>query len=310
MKRREFIRSLAGVAVALSPASLLGMTRSSPEQADEVQNALLESGESAMWNGPDGRVLPLPDLPPRLRGKDLENYLHRLRAFNATHDGDVFLDAKRFDLLRSSLARLERIQKTIGFGNFYLLSFDEAVHVAQTRTDVGPFTVEELDFLEQIFYERALLYGFFGEKPMKNLTDQIDRREVVKVPNSGNHLYRGKPLETYTLLRRRVGNKLVLTSGVRSVVKQFMLFLSKIHEGNGNLSRASRSLAPPGYSYHGISDFDVGQIGYGQHNFTERFIESEVFKQLHAMGVLSLRYPRDNLTGVRFEPWHVKVDVS
>jgi D-alanyl-D-alanine carboxypeptidase len=309
MKRREFIRSLAGVAVALSPASLLGMTHSSPLEVGEVQDALLENGDLATFSGPDGRVLPLPDLPPRLRGRDLENYLHRLRAFNATHDGDVFLDAKRFDLLRSALARLERIQKMIGFGNFYLLSFDEAVHLAQTRVEVGAFTTDELDFLEQIFYERALLYGFFGEKPMKNLTDQIDRREVVKVPNSGNHLYRGKPLEMYTLLRRRVGNKLILTSGVRSVVKQFMLFLSKIHEGNGNLSRASRSLAPPGYSYHGISDFDVGQTGFGQHNFTEKFVESEVFKHLHTMGVLSLRYPRDNLTGVRFEPWHVKVDV-
>ncbi|WP_193771071.1 M15 family metallopeptidase [Candidatus Magnetaquicoccus inordinatus] len=309
MKRREFIRSLAGVAVSLTPASLLGMTPSAMAQVHEVQDALMESGESAALSAAEGRAVPLPDLPPRLRGRELENYLHRLRAFNATHDGDVFLDAKRFDLLRSALARFERIQKTIGFGNFYLLSFDEAVHLAQSRAEVGAFTVDELDFLEQIFYERALLYGFYGEKPMKNLTDQIDRSEVVKVPNSGNHLYRGKPLEMYTLLRRRVGSKLILTSGVRSVVKQFMLFLSKIHEGNGNLSRASRSLAPPGYSYHGISDFDVGQTGYGQHNFTEKFVESEVFKHLHAMGVLSLRYPRDNLTGVRFEPWHVKVDV-
>lgn len=302
MKRRDFIRSFARVAAGAAPVCLFGVGGASqamagvrPDIADMV--------------GPEGGAVPGSDVLPKLRGRELDLYLRKLRDFNAAHEGDVFLDAKRFDLLKSSLVRLDRVQKTVGFGHFYLLSFDEAVQVAQTHTEVGPFTTEELDFMEQIFYERAMLYGFFGEKPLKNLTDQIDKQEVVKVPNSGNHLYRGKPLELYTLLRRRIGSRLVLTSGVRSVVKQFMLFLSKIYEGNGNLSRASRSLAPPGYSYHGISDFDVGQVGYGQHNFTEKFVESEVFKQLHEMGVLSLRYPRDNLSGVRFEPWHVKVDV-
>ncbi|MEO5341246.1 MAG: M15 family metallopeptidase [Magnetococcus sp. MYC-9] len=307
MKRRDFIRSLAGLAAGAVPVRVLGVGVVSQLTALQAMADVQPNMDDLI--GPDVRALPPPTSSPRLRGNDLDLYLNRLRAFNSTHEGDVFLDAKRFSLLQSVLARFERVQKTVGFGHFYLLDFDEAVNIAKMHTDVGPFTVEELDFLEQLFYERALLYGFYGEKPLKNLTDQIDKREVVKVPNSGNHLYRGKPLELYSQLRHRVGSKLILTSGVRSVVKQFMLFLSKIHEGNGNLSRASRSLAPPGYSYHGISDFDVGQAGFGQYNFTEKFVESGVFKQLHAMGFLSLRYPRDNLTGVRFEPWHVKVDV-
>ncbi|MBF0460282.1 MAG: D-alanyl-D-alanine carboxypeptidase family protein [Magnetococcales bacterium] len=302
MKRRDFVCSLARLAVGAAPVCLLGAGMASQAVAG------LRPGTDEPV-GADGRASSVPELPPKLRGNELNAYLSKLRAFNSTHEGDVFLDAKRFDLLQSSLVRLDRVQKIVGFGNFYLLSFDEAVHIAKMHTEVGPFTSEELDFLEQIFYERAMLYGFFGEKPLKNLTDQIDKGEVVKIPDNGNHLYRGKPLEVYTMLRHKLGDRLVLTSGVRSVVKQFMLFLSKIHEGNGNLSRASRSLAPPGYSYHGISDFDVGQVGYGQSNFTEKFVESDVFKRLHEMGFLSLRYPRDNLYGVRFEPWHVKVDV-
>ena len=143
---------------------------------------------------------------------------------------------------------------------------------------------------------------------MKNLTDRIPRREVVKIPRTGNYLYRGRPVELYNKIQRQVGNKVILTSGVRSVIKQFMLFLDKAYASNGNLSRASRSLAPPGYSFHGISDFDVGQVGYGRHNFSEKFITSEVFRRLKKLGYLSLRYPRDNLWGVRFEPWHIKVD--
>ncbi|MBF0383635.1 MAG: D-alanyl-D-alanine carboxypeptidase family protein, partial [Magnetococcales bacterium] len=131
--------------------------------------------------------------------------------------------------------------------------------------------------------------------------------EVVKVPNTGNYLYKGRPLETYKKIRKQLGNKVVLTSGVRSVIKQFLLFLDKAYESDGNLSRASRSLAPPGYSYHGISDFDVGQRGYGRYNFTSKFVSSEVYKRLTDLGYLKLRYPKDNMLGVRFEPWHIKV---
>ena len=286
MKRRDFLKA---VAVGAIPACITG-------------GGLISEASAGI------RKVPAPNLTPKQRGDDLDSYLDKVRAFNNFHEGDVFLDEQRFLLLKSALVRCGRVQKTVGFGNFYLLSFDEAVRIARLHTSVGSFSREELDFLEQIFYERAGMYGFYGEKPMKNLTDQIPKGEVVKVPRTGNYLYRGKPLETYLHLRRQVGDKMILTSGIRSVIKQFMLFLSKTYEGGGNLSRASRSLAPPGYSYHGISDFDVGQVDYGQYNFTERFIQSDVFKQLNRMGYLSLRYPRGNLLGVRYEPWHVKVN--
>ena len=101
---------------------------------------------------------------------------------------------------------------------------------------------------------------------------------------------------------------MVLTSGIRSVTKQFLLFLNKAYGSEGNLSLASRSLAPPGYSYHGIGDFDVGQTGLGPDNFTERFTTTSVYKRLNEQGYVRIRYPLDNMLGVRFEPWHIKVD--
>ncbi|HUI27578.1 MAG TPA: M15 family metallopeptidase, partial [Candidatus Kryptonia bacterium] len=100
----------------------------------------------------------------------------------------------------------------------------------------------------------------------------------------------------------------ILTSGVRGVMKQFALFLRKAFENNANLSLASRSLAPPGYSFHGISDFDVGQVGLGEDNFTRRFTGSEVYRRLIELEYVAIRYPIDNLVGVRYEPWHIKVD--
>ncbi len=46
---------------------------------------------------------------------------------------------------------------------------------------------------------------FLGEKPLQNLTDRIQLRKVVKVPYTGNYLYKGLPLETYKKVRRDLG---------------------------------------------------------------------------------------------------------
>ena len=51
----------------------------------------------------------------------------------------------------------------------------------------------------------------------------------------------------------------------------------------------------------------MGQIGFGADNFTERFTTTRVYKNLKDLGYLNIRYERDNLVGVRFEPWHIKV---
>lgn len=250
---------------------------------------------------------PTPQVRPKFRDDDLDDYLQKVRQFDEDHVGDVYFDEYNWGLLKSSLERFVRMQRVVGHGNFYLLDFDDALQLAKTYPSVGAFTTPELNFLETLFYEQAAIYGFYGEKPLKNLTDRIPLREVVKVPDSGNYLYRGKPMETFEAIRKILGPEVILTSGVRSVIKQFYLFLNKAYVSGGNLSRASRSLAPPGYSFHGISDFDVGQAGFGQHNFTERFVTSNVYKTLRGLGYLTLRYPRDNLLGVRFEPWHIKV---
>jgi len=90
-------------------------------------------------------------------------------------------------------------------------------------------------------------------------------------------------------------------------VKQLQLFLSKLDLSNGNLSLASRSLAPPGHSYHGIGDFDVGKKGFGKRNFTADFAMTEEYNKLIKLKYVDLRYTENNQVGVRYEPWHIKV---
>jgi D-alanyl-D-alanine carboxypeptidase len=187
------------------------------------------------------------------------------------------------------------------------LGLDKGLSFARNYPEIGEFTREELDFLERIFYTDSSVYGFVGEKPIDKMTVCINEHDTVKIPGTGNYVYRGTSHEIYNKLKNSVGDKLYLTSGIRGVVKQFLLFLDKAEANRGNLSLASRSLAPPGYSFHGISDFDVGQIGYGSLNFTRRFTTTEVFKKLEDLEYVSLRYTDGNLKGVRFEPWHIKV---
>ena len=280
MRRRDLLKAVVGIVVGVgfAPEALAGIIGTPPANRSETYDC------------------------------QIKDYLYKMRNFNVRHQGDICLDHKEFDLLKSCASRFERVQQTVGHGNFYLLSFDETIAVASNYSRVGKFTREELDFLEKIFYFDASHYGFFGEKPVKKITDRVRKREVLKIPYTGNYLYKGMPLQTYKRIMRGIGAGVVLTSGIRSVTKQFLLFLNKAYENEGNLSLASRSLAPPGYSFHGIGDFDVGQAGLGADNFTERFTTTSVYHRLNEQGYLRIRYPLDNLLGVRFEPWHIKVD--
>lgn len=245
---------------------------------------------------------PYTRIDPHIKDRLVKN-----RLFDTVFDDDVFLNPAQLPVLLSSLSRLKRLQSIVGYANFSLLNFDDAVKVSKAYSKVGAFSKKELDFLEMIFYSQVKAFGFMGEKPIKKLNSRIDKKHVKKIPYTGNYLYHGKPTRMYENIKKQVGRDVILTSGVRSVMKQFYLFLNKARKSHGNLSMASRSLAPPGYSYHGVGDFDVGKKGYGIHNFTERFTRTDVYKRLADLGYIKFRYERDNELGVRFEPWHVEV---
>jgi len=209
--------------------------------------------------------------------------------------------------LQSVLLRFTRIQATVGHGNFCLLGFDDSIRIARGYQRVGAFSGRELTFLEKIFHTDALDYGFKGQKLFSNITNSINVHKVNKIPGTGNYLYNGSAFKLYQRLVRDIGDQLVLTAGIRGIAKQFYLFLKKVAHTQGNLSVASHSLAPPGYSYHGVGDFDVGQVGFGSANFTEQFSHTRVYRDITQLDYVNFRYPRNNQLGVRFEPWHIQV---
>jgi hypothetical protein len=227
--------------------------------------------------------------------------------FEANFTDDVVLNEEQYKLLVQSLERINRVQEYVGFGNFNVISFDEALKYGKYSPRIGEFTASEKAFLDQLFHYDTSQLGFFGEKVISKQTNVITDKDVIKMPGTGHYVFRGHPEEFYKKIRQEVGDSLILTSGVRNIVKQYQLYLAKTVQASGNLSRASRSLAPPGHSYHAIGDFDVGQVGGGFNNFTASFAKTDEFKRLQDLGYVKIRYTANNDLGVRYEPWHIRV---
>ena len=243
----------------------------------------------------------------QVEGASDASILDKVRNFEQEFSDDIHLSSDERIILHSVLARLERAEAFIGHGNYSISSFDYLLKIAERYPQVGAFGPVELDFMERIFFADATLYGFMGEKVIDTLTAQIPDRDVAKIKYSGQFIFRGQSEQYYQKLKKDIGDSIILTSGIRSNVKQMHLFLAKTAVSNYNLSKASRSLAPPGHSFHGIGDFDVGKVGWGVANFSDKFAQTDEFKRMQDLGYVQIRYTEDNRLGVRFEPWHIKV---
>lgn len=244
---------------------------------------------------------------PHNEPANVKDFLSKIKYFDHHFPDDIRLNAEQTVLLAAVVARLKRVELAVGYANFSLLSFDDAVRTGAGSLAVGEFTAQEKDFIDHTFHRAASDYGFFGEKVLAELTTRIPIKDMVKMPATGQYLYRGDSMAMYDRIVKDVGPSIVLTSGVRGIAKQIYLFLAKAQQSEGNLSMASRSLAPPGHSFHGVGDFDVGRRGLGPRNFTEAFAKTREFKRLTELGYIHIRYHESNEFGVRFEPWHVKV---
>jgi len=245
--------------------------------------------------------------PPPHKPLQTTSAVNKAIYFEQDYNDDLLVSPEDKALLHSVHLRLKNLQSQIGYGHFNVLNFDDALLFAKRFQVIGKFTKAELDFIEKVFTTKAADYGFYGDKVIASLTDKVKKQHTFKVPHTGHFLFKEQSFQYYKKLRDNVGEGIILTSGIRSNVKQLHLFLAKVVRVKGNLSRASRSLAPPGYSYHGIGDFDVGRKGWGGKNFTNAFSQTDEFKRMQDLGYVTIRYDEGNNLGVRFEPWHIKV---
>jgi len=225
----------------------------------------------------------------------------------AKQNNDIYLSYGEFNTLKSLNKRLKRLKRFVGYANFNIISFDEALYYARNYPKIGSFTYLEIALIEKLFYEDQEQYGFYGKRTCSSINNKISKKDIIKIPHTGHYLFLGKPHQDYVKLTQDIGNTIILTSGVRNVIKQLSLYADKIYRCHGNITRATIAIAPPAHSYHTISDFDVGKIGWGYKNFTSEFAHTKEFKKMRKLNYIGMRYKRNNSDGVRFEPWHVEV---
>ena len=222
-------------------------------------------------------------------------------------DYDVYLSVDEFTTVSSLNSRLKRLKAFVGFANFNLISYNQALYYGRNYSKIGGFTQKEIGMMERLFDENPNDYGFYGERTCMNLDNRVSKKDVEKIPYTGHYLFKGKAEDDYKKIVSDVGDSIVLTSGVRNVVKQMSLYVNKIYNCGGNMTKATISIAPPAYSYHTISDFDVGRKGWGYKNFTADFALTNEFQKMTKLDYIGMRYTMNNRDGVRFEPWHVEV---
>ena len=230
-----------------------------------------------------------------------------LYAKDFVYNSDTYLtniDMTTLDMLNN---RLKRVKRFVGFGNFNTISLDSTFYYARNYSNIGIFTKKEKALIEKLFYTNPQEFGFYGEKTVTSITNKISSKDIIKIPYSGHYIYKGKPHEDYKRLLKDVNSDLILTSGIRNIVKQLSLYINKLSKLNGNLSNTSSIIAPPAFTYHATSDFDIGKKGWGNRNFTSDFAHTNEFHQMRKLNYIGIRYTINNKDGVRFEPWHVKV---
>jgi hypothetical protein len=308
VKRRDFIRLLS----ISSPAVLCSCCALQYHPFQKIGRLFHPDHDDSDAGGEDFAEVKAPETAPKLTPQQMSDELLKdARAksvyFSQDFPDDLFFEGEKFDHLKALTQKFRAVQRHVGNGNFNLVGIDDFFRYTQYSAGTEKVTAKEKAFLEELFFFDATKYGFYGDKVFHQFTDTIKPKEVSKVPYTGHFLKKEDSLPVYEKITKDIGKSIILTSGVRSMAKQFHLFMEKGLETKGNMSKASRSLAPPGYSFHGKFDFDVGRVGYGLKNFTDDFAETDEYKHLLDLGYIQIRYTQQNLLGVRFEPWHIKV---
>lgn len=307
MKRRNFFKSSATVASLFAGSNLFGASFIDKD-FNKLINSFFSKDEESSSSIKDEYILSEEEYISDVKDSlSIEDKINSSLGKQKTIIEDYFIDNKFLKEFHSVRNKLTQVQKYVGYGNFNIISFDYMLKVAKYSKDIENFTQKELEFLESIFYYDPKVHGFYGERISQNITEKIDEKKVRKIPYTGHYLFKGEPERIYHQMVKDVGDSLTLTSGVRSIVKQTKLFLDKVYSVEGNLTVASKSLAPPAYTYHSIADFDVGKKGFGKANFSSRFALTDEFLKMRKLKYIHMRYTVNNKDGVRYEPWHVKI---
>ena len=141
--------------------------------------------------------------------------------------------------------------------------------------------------------ERLVTIGTYGSGDYKR-TEFLDQDAATA-------------FEQMVAVAKTDGVGIIPISGFRTIAQQEKLFARQIQR-QGSESAAARLSAPPGYSEHHTGyAVDVGDAAQPSADVQHDFENTAAYRWLTANAKrfgFELSYPRNNVQGVSFEPWH------
>ena len=134
IKRRDVLK-LSAVSAMTAASGILLLTRDKPDNLiDNKIEQIQRKSESA-----------------------IKDSLDKVKNFDKTFSEDVFLTKEKYVIFQSTLNRILRVRKTIGYANFNLVSFDDMLLYAHRFPSIGRFPKAELTLIDEIFFYDANL---------------------------------------------------------------------------------------------------------------------------------------------------------
>ncbi|MBE9223824.1 M15 family metallopeptidase, partial [Cyanobacterium stanieri LEGE 03274] len=135
--------------------------------------------------------------------------------------------------------------------------------------------------------------------------------ELTPITADGRIRLRKKAAERFNAMvrdARSQGIILVPISGFRSIAEQEYLFFEVKEQRNQDARKRAEVSAPPGRSEHHTGyAVDIGDGNNSSTNLQESFENTPAYQWLEANASsysFELSFPRNNLQGISYEPWH------
>lgn len=140
---------------------------------------------------------------------------------------------------------------------------------------------------------------------------EIDPAQLKPITSDGRFLMQATAAQKFWQMQaaaRASGIKLEVISGFRSLEEQQRLFFEVKEQRGQQVSKRAEVSAPPGYSEHHTGyAIDIGDANFPNTHLNQAFENTPAYQWLAknaAYYSFELSFPKDNLQGVSYEPWH------
>ena len=141
--------------------------------------------------------------------------------------------------------------------------------------------------------------------------EEADPSQLKAITNDGRIKLRIKAADSFLQMQRDArASGIILTpiSGFRTVKQQEYLFFEIKRQRNQDTRKRAEVSAPPRYSEHHTGyAIDIGDGKVPATNLSENFEQTPAFRWLQnnaAKYSFELSFPRNNIQGISYEPWH------